>query len=470
MLVSERLYGLYCMMSCASFGWDYVSPLSRRMTALGVISEMKVLIEQLEKVNTKLDIELSVEDADIDFNKWFDDEFIDGIQPLFHSDSYIESKEDNSSINKMIDLFPVGKSTSFNESTVSSLKTGMRQLGSETSLNHADISKALIDGYGKISCLLREIKGKMSNISDELFENFCDDFFIRDMDLSYQEAERRYIEWKDEHEWKSVQVLEDKRTQEVLNVLIGGVISHSIPPTIREIRECPFKISEEALELNTQLPENIEVECARFAKYIIMKDRIMWIDYAKLGKYLYRHYKDLTFEEALSLKEFQVTLDLIHDDMAAIDPTLKVHLRYYEDNKLQAVLDNAVFIINTCKQYLNEKIPETFLEDYIKAAFYGDVKQELQKKLGSKSVYTQICKLLGMLKASGKVFKVDTFSETLASSLSTLTEKPNKDSMQRKIDEGASDLKSNIRIWTDAYIEKHCYTESERLFKRLSEK
>lgn len=78
--------------------------------------------------------------------------------------------------------------------------------------------------------------------------------------------------------------------------------------------------------------------------------------------------------------------------------------------------------------------------------------------------------MLGMLKSSMKVFKVGTSSDQLASCLSPLTNKPNKDSMKRKIDEGASDLNSPLRTWTDAYVKKHCYTDSERLFVELSKK
>ena len=105
-----------------------------------------------------------------------------------------------------------------------------------------------------------------------------------------------------------------------------------------------------------------------------------------------------------------------------------------------------------------------FLKQYLEAAFYGEIKHEVQTSLGRKGIYTKICKLLGMLKASMKVFKVGTSSEQLAACVSKLTDKPNKDSMIRKIDEGASDMKSKIRIWTEDYIKTHCYNESERLF------
>ena len=385
-------------------------------------------------------------------------------------DVYIEDDDTDSTINKLPDLFPLGMSTSYNKNTTETLKTGLRHLCSEGTLNHADIAKALHDGFGKINVLLHEIKEKMTSVSDDKYENYCDKFFTRDLDLAYQAAERNYSSWKEEHEWNSLQSLEDKRTQEIVRLLSSCVIFHSFSPTNREINDCPLKIQEDALEYDTQLPDNIDLECARLARFITMKQSIMWLDYAKLGKYLYKHYKELNFEDELKLKEFQVMLDFIHKDMSVLNPKLIKHLPWYEENKQEETLDNVVYIINTCKPYCNEKIQQDFLETYIRDALRGDVKQEMQKILERRAVYTNICKLLGMLKSSMKIFKVGTTSVQLASCLSPLTDKPNKDSMIRKIDEGAADTKSKIRIWTDTYIKEHCYTKGERLFLGLSGK
>lgn len=465
MLICDRLRGLnYLMLVSTSYVWNSLSSLSRRMVAMGIISEMRVAIEQLENLQKRLELEISVEDADIDFDLWFSDDFTNQIQPLFQGSCYAESEEDSGMVNNMCDLFPFGKSVTFSDTTASSIKTGMRQLISERVVNHADIGYALKAGYGKIVTLLLQIKERMTNIPDELYENYCKDSFSRDLDLAFQQAERNYQQWKDEHDWKSQQALEDKRTQEIVELLRSDVFSYSTKPTNREIKECILKIQEDALEHDTQLPENIETESARFAHFVVMKDCIMCLDYAKLGKYLYKHFQKISFKQELKLKVFDVTLNFIQRDMAALNPKLSVLLPDYEDNKLQAVLDNALRVITSCNSYLSEKLPNDFLEQYLKAAFYGEIKHEVQTSLGRKGIYTKICKLLGMLKASMKVFKVGTSSEQLAACVSKLTDKPNKDSMIRKIDEGASDMNSKIRIWTEDYIKTHCCTESERLF------
>ena len=453
--------------SLSSDAWCFSNSISRRLIALGIISEMQEAIEQLESLNLKLEIELSIEDAEIDFLEWLD--FNPDIQCLFHYSEYVENSNNSSTINKIPEMFAAYKSTTVTETTTQALKSGMLQLCSEASINHSDIASTLKYGYNQICFLLSSIKEKMTDIPDELYETFCENFLEEDYDDNYKEVERNYKMWKDEHNWKSQQTLEDKRTQEIVKLINGKSLSHKSDISNRDIKNCKIEIQEDALEYGTQLPDNIEFECARFGQYVFMNDCIMLFDYTKLGRYLYKFHKDISYEEGLSLKEFAITLNLIHHDMAELNPKLKPLLPDYEDNLVQAISDRAINIINHCKPFLNNNISQDFLSQFIIDILNGDVRKEVQRKLGGTGVYTNICLMLGMLKASTKVFKVGTISEKLASCLSGLTDKPNKESMKRKIDEGARDAKSKIRIWTDAYIKEHCYTETERLFVGLSQ-
>ena len=152
MLVSKRLDGLHRMMQNATMrGWENVSPLSRRMVALGIISEMQVVIDLLDALNEKLDQEISIEDADIDFDQWADRRTQ---SVLFNSNYYIEGEEDDVTINRMTALFPSGNSTTFHEETKDTLKTGMGHLGKDAALNHSDIAVTLRRGYESIAILL----------------------------------------------------------------------------------------------------------------------------------------------------------------------------------------------------------------------------------------------------------------------------------------------------------------------------
>lgn len=462
MLISKRLRDLYYMMTeDLSYRWCHVSSLTNRLLALVIISEMRIIIDHLEIINQKLDKELSIDDADLDFDLWSDNASL--LQNFLDVFANVEIEDDISIINKIPDLFPLSKSPTFDESMVESLKTGMRLLGSDDVLNHADIIAALKNGINRIVCLINDIKVKNKNIPDDLYEKYCYDFFYRHHDHYYQLAESDYLLWKDEHEWKSLQALKDKRMQEIVKLLDSGVFIHSIPPTNRDIKDCSFKIQEEALEHDTKHPQNLNIECVRFSKFVIIKNDIICFDYVKLGKYLYKNYKEISLDldKLYSLHLFEKKLNLIQHDMADINPKLRQYLPDYKDNMLKAALDNATKIINSCQKYLKDKNPDDFLATYLKDAFYGDCKIEVQNKLNSQSKYTLICGMLGMLKITQKVFEPETSSEDLAKELSSVIKKPNQDSLERYINEGARDHNSDLSKWTAQYVMKNLGTKEE---------
>lgn len=469
MLVSKRLEGLFYLMEDYSIIADSHSPLARRLIAFAILSEMYNTIEQLKDVNEKMVIELSEDAADIDFDQWLNIDWNSKIQGVFNSELYV-GDDDDATIVKAIELFPVEKSPTFNEASESQFITGLRNLNSESTLNHSDIAAALKNGISLIFRLLREIKEKLTNISEELYENYCYYFLERDYDLVYQQVERDYKSWKEEHEWNSVQALEDKRTQEILKLLLCGVFKHSTTPTNREINDCIVKITPEALEHNTQVPDDINVECARFAKFVIMKERIMWLDYAKLGKYLFKHFKKLTFEESCTIKAFDLMLDYIHKDMAASDPKLEKYLKDYEEKTLEDVLEETLPIIETCNVHLQDGLPKDALTVYLRKAFYGEKKHDLQKALRRKAKHTPVCRMLGMLKSTAKVFKLSVTSGELAKSVSTIITDIQVDSLERYINEGAAKVKEPLNIWTTQYVKDNFYSNSERLFVEISQK
>ena len=81
-----------------------------------------------------------------------------------------------------------------------------------------------------------------------------------------------------------------------------------------------------------------------------------------------------------------------------------------------------------------------------------------------------ICKMLGMIKTTKKVFTLDTTSHDLAKALSSIVQKPKEDSLKRYIDEGASDYKSKLSKWTTQYVMEKLGTDKERLFLKVVQK
>ena len=319
MTISDRLDGLIRLMHDASGEYEHVAATTRRALAIGIITVESSVIEQLEAIVRKLDTEIGNDDAKIDFAAWQDHAFFKRSVKLFNPENYIDEEVDEAAMNRMIGIFPLKSSNTFTEETAKKMKTSLKMLCNDTVLNHEDIALALHNGIDRIVRLLKEIKRKTRQAPKEYFEDYCEELLEEGLVLVVQLASRNYRAWKDEHEWDCLQALEDKRMQEVLTLLQSGVFSHDSRPTNREIMGCKIKIMPEALEHDMEIPEGIDVECARFSRYVKMKGSVMVIDRAKLGKYLYLHQRELSESEVTALKFFNQKLRMIHEDMGRVD-------------------------------------------------------------------------------------------------------------------------------------------------------
>jgi hypothetical protein len=281
-------------------------------------------------------------------------------------------------------------------------------------------------------------------------------------------AENHYDSWKEEHDSQDIQVLKDKRTQEILKLLKSGIFKYDTIPTKREISNSIITITDDALEEGMEVPEDIQIECARFSKYAYFNEDILCLDYKKLGKYVYKHYREITEDQGNCLIKFDYLLLLIHSDMAECNPKLKKYLRFYEDDILEGVLNGMLSVIETCNILLKEDVPQDFLSEYLRAAFYGDNKNEVQAKLKGQSKYKLVCRMLGMIKTTQKVFKVETTTADIAKALATIVDKPKAKSLQRYIDEGASDYNSKLSKWSKEYVVNKLGNDADRLFMKIA--
>jgi hypothetical protein len=119
---------------------------------------------------------------------------------------------------------------------------------------------------------------------------------------------------------------------------------------------------------------------------------------------------------------------------------------------------------------LKEEVPGDFLKSYLHDAFYGDNQLKVRNDLQGQSKYTVICCMLGMIKSTRKVFRIDVTSADIAKELATVIKKPKVDSLKRYIDKGASDLQSKLSKWTVQYITEKLGSKSERLFMDIANK
>lgn len=447
--------------------WEEMTPIARRMYAMGFINEMHQIVSQLEIINEQLESSLSFEDADLE-SAWNENTRYK-IGRLLDERMYREESTKDSEINKLIDFFPLGQETySFTQKEADTFKTGMRYLCSEGNIAPRDIVYALENGINKVAGLLHSIKTRKTNIQDYQYEDFWYSFQFRDDDLYIEEAYNDYDKWKEDHDYQDLQTLKDKRTQEILKMLKSGVFTHDTVPIKREITNSIITISEEALEEGDEIPENIRVECARMSRYATMKEDILCLDYVKLGKYIYKHYSQIKEEEGDSLIYFDNILFKIQEDMGECKPKLKKYLRFYEDEKLDGVLKEAQDIIDSCKECLLENVSKDYLIVYMKEAFYGTAQIEVQNKLQGQSKYTLICQMVGMLKTSDRVFKPSAISADLAEALSKVVRKPAKKSLERYINQGRIMQNGKLLDFTKKYVTDTLGNDAERLFVKVA--
>ena len=391
---------------------------------------------------------------------------------LFNESLYRENNQKDAEINKMIDIFPLNKEDySFKSDSANKFKTGLRYLCSEANISSRDYVYAITNELKEVFSLIVSINHKKSNIKDYQYEDFWYTVLYRDDDLFPERAINDYEEWKEEHDYQDLQVLKDKRTQEILKMLNSGVFNYDVKPVNRELDNSIIEIPEEALEEGMEIPEDIKTERARFSKYVYFKKDILCLDYAKLGKYIYKHFRELTDDQVDGLIYFDYILLHIHDDMAVCNPKLKVHLRFYEDNLLEEILKNALTVIESCNSLLTEEAEQqSFLTNYLKDAFYGDNKIEVQTKLKGQSKYTLLCRMLGMIKTTQKAFRLEVTTADLAEALSTVVKKPKKDSLDDYIERGSRELQSKLSKWTTLYVMDKLGNKSERLFMDIAQK
>ncbi len=445
-----------------------LNTISRRMLVMGLITQMQQIIERLAEIDEQMDSYIIDEDALLSIEAV---EKLNSMRNLLDEKLYEDDVCQEGEINRLPDYFPVGdKDYSFTLDKAEIMKTGLRYLMSDANIAPRDIVYSLNFCRKKIASLLISIDRKKHSIENYQYEDFWNSFAERDDDLILENVINDYELWKEENDFKDYQVLKDKRTQEIYKLLNSGVFSYDKKPVKRDVNNRIIKISEDSLEDGTEIADNIHVESAKLSAYVSMKDDIICLDYQKLGKYVYRNYKSFSDEESDSLIYFDYMLLQIHNDMAECKPKLKKYLRFYENEENENALNDAYKFINSCKKSISDKTPNDFLEIYLKEAFYGDCKIEVQAQLKNQSRYTIICKMLGMLKTTLKVFKPETTSNDLAAELSYVIDKPKQESLKRYIDQGASDHVSKLSHWTTQFVMNELGSEEEKAFLKVAGK
>lgn len=245
-------------------------------------------------------------------------------------------------------------------------------------------------------------------------EGFCE--------VAKQQAEQDYQNWKVEHEGYGYQRLEDWRSQEIVRLLMSGILKKAPVPTGREVKERSVVIDMDALEVGTTLPENLDVLCAQLSPFVFwtgQKKEILSVDYERMDNYLLRHQADITEDARYAYDYFDTIVNLIQEDMALLKPQLAKYLKNYDENLLERSRKECIDVVNACQPLMKPNIRTDLLCDVVRKLLNDKrIGEEVQTKLCSiKTRNKYLCEIIAALDYFG-VFKAEAVRRTLAKTLS----------------------------------------------------
>ena len=422
--------------------------LYRRLYALSVIAYIHEVNNKLEELSNRLDFELDFLALEIQYDKYLQRDYWEKGW-LLNNYNFIETNIPACEINQYTDYLPNGvDGYSFNSDMVKTFKDNLYQICDETRLTWGDIHYAVRTGFNKMISLLSSIKKKTQNPPPHLFTKFWTDLVVC---TDGEDLLIDYSIWKEEQGDISFQRLKDKQTQIIVDALSTGFLHFRPIPTKRDVENCKLTIDEDALETGYVLPENIKEQCARFEYFISWNDpdkNILSLDYEKLGKYCYDHYK-LLGDDLNKFIDFDILLDAIHEDMAKLKPNLEKYLKNYEEKTIKDLHKECAEILNCCQKHLKEGVRSTFFEEFLGKMLYDkDIKQEAREKLSSTKFRNKyLCQIIAALDCF-YIFRVDVIKSDLANTLGKKLVKPNRESICDYIEDFQRERNGALYNWT----------------------
>lgn len=160
--------------------------------------------------------------------------------------------------------------------------------------------------------MLTEVQQILTEAPAGLYENFylsqkaaCDPIPVK----------ARYRQWKREVGMATPELLKDKEMQELVGLLTKKVMRHAKEPSERERRQMDLEKLQSYLPHGYVLPTEFSNCYARFCRYAKDDGDTLTINYDCYGEYLHESYYKLTPDERQALIEFDIMLDLIHQDL-----------------------------------------------------------------------------------------------------------------------------------------------------------
>lgn len=473
MLINDEIEKLHHIITNVK-GADIIDMgIFNRLYAIGIVSMMNRINMNLEKLNDELETSLKAEAVSINFNKFLNPNswkgnglFIDIDKLNKFLDTDVTVTNNTTEINLLTDYLPNGiEGYNVTPDVLDSFKTAIHQLCDEEKLSYKTIVYSLSTALARMLQLLKSIQGKVNNpkphlfakLWEELSETYCSD-----------DIRKEFIKWKNNNVGLSFEELKTRQKQELYKMLNKNFLRYLNMPSGAAVKKRKLKINEDDLEYGTTIPPNLDVECAKFDKFIEWEgEHILTINYEKFGQYIHQHFNDFEEEEIAYIIRFDGMLEVIHEEMAKIKPNLRQYLKRYKDNQVIELQKECTEILSTCKCHLHKDVREGIFADFIsKLLFDPKLKLDARSKLNGQSKFTYICEIVAYLKWYN-VFKPDASSQDLAATLKEVLGTLRESTIKKYIDNAYNTREGALFDWTSENIDDlkaRPYNPYEELF------
>jgi hypothetical protein len=179
-----------------------------------------------------------------------------------------------------------------------------------------DISKAIVNIIIEVVEMLQVINQKIDNAPLSLYGNF---YRYQKSRCDRHSVETRYKQFKRDAGVLTLGSLMDKQAFEIEECLKKKLLRHTRVPSDREVEQMNLEKINKHLPYGYVIPEKLKKCYARFFRFVMQDGDMLRIDYDLYGNYLFQYYYQLSEEERQDLIELDIMLEMINEDMMALN-------------------------------------------------------------------------------------------------------------------------------------------------------
>lgn len=236
-----------------------------------------------------------------------------------------------------------------------------------------EFTQSIEKGFNEFVLLLNGIKKKLVNAPMSIYGNYYQQQKAR---INKEDIISAYEDWKMNVGKLTFASLKTKQTVLVADFLKKNVLRYANKPTKKELSQVRMDLIEDNIPWDYEIPNDFNIQCAKFRCFDSWKGDIIRLDYGSWGKYLFQHYNEMTDDERYAFIELDIMLELINQDLEGLEPETKEDLKvllpellatqraliYWELLKMHKFVDSNYMLLPSTTRQQAMYIAEIFAE------------------------------------------------------------------------------------------------------------